>query len=512
MHFSKSDRQFTLSCLTLLVAAFYNVGVCFSQCYLPRANMKALTVQQLQPCQGDVVEMEAAYRPSGVQYQWFKDGSPIPGATAPVYEATVNGNYHFVYRQGDTCQSAFYDLLPVTYRPFPKPASPILNLQTAPGSQDCFQSFTISSNANPADTLVWLNDGVPVTGATQPTFSGNTLGIYRLLVKSAGGCKALSSNAVTTQVNGSFAKFQPRLKVASVIRSGNIQRCQVSWSLNSPLSDTLRRIRLLREKLDAPGVFEAVDTLPLSGTSYSPVDESSSPWDKPYYYRIQGMVKCGADSFYTAPSRWHKCVHLNITRSGNTVNLLWTPYEGFPTASFRILCLNADGQLLDSITGISPEVSSYSYLLSNSNISRFQIEAVSSQTEADYQPWGRISANLPLKTKSNTRPTIQSIPGGDSTSIFNKEVVITSVQNVATAASFRLYPSPSRDGSCVLSLSAPAEAVELYDATGKRQEIGLEAFSGGVRVSAAANLRNGLYFVKVRASGRVSAQRWLLQR
>jgi hypothetical protein len=506
----------SISAIFFILFTFLNSRPSFGQCYLPRANMKAFAAQQLNPCQGEAVEMEAAYRPAGVQYQWYKDGSPIAGAIGPVYQATENGNYHFVYRQGDTCQSTFYDLIPLTYRPFPKPAAPTLNLQNLPDSQNCFQSFTISianvSQFNPTDTLFWLNDGVPVPGANQTTFSGSTLGIYRLLVKSAGGCFALSGNAVTAQLNGSYAKFQPRIKVASVVRSGITQRCQVSWALNSPQSDTLRRIRILRERLNAPGVFEAVDTLPISGTTYTPIDESSSPWERPYYYRIQGMIKCGADSFYTAPSRWHKCVHLNLTRSGNIVNLLWTPYEGFPIASFRILCLNDNGQLLDSITGIPPEVSSYSYLLTNNEISRFQVEAVSSQTEADYMPWGRISANLPLKTKSNTRPTILSIPGGDSTSIFNKEVVVTSVKNRNPALSFQIYPSPSRDGSCILSMANPPDAVDLYDATGRKQAASLQMLPGGVRLQASAEFRNGLYFVKVRSGGRFAVQRWILQR
>lgn len=509
--FSLPVFLFVFNLATGIILLDSNTG--YAQCYLPRANMKALTAQQLRPCQGDAVVMEAAYRPAGVQYQWYKDGSPVAGATDPVFQATENGNYHFVYRQGDTCQSAFFDLVPVVYKPFLKPAVPVLNLQTPPNGQNCFQTFTISSNnVNPSDTLVWLNDGVPVSGASQTTFSGNTLGIYRLLVKSAGGCSALSP-AVPVQVSGAFTKFQPRIERATVVKSGNTQRCKVFWQLNSTMNDTLRRIRILREKLNAPGVFEAVDTIPVSGTSYEPVDESSSPWERPYYYRIQGMVKCGSDSFYTAPSRWHKCIHLNLTRSGNVVNLLWTPYEGFSSNNFKILCLNADGVPIDSIVGISPSVSSFSYPLSNNAVAGFRLEAVSDSMDV-YAPWGRISANIPRKTISNTRPTTQSVTGGDSTSIFNKEVVITSIKELfQQSPAFWLYPSPSRDGSCVLGFSTQPEAVELYDVMGRKQAAALENLpGGGMRLQASKELQNGWYFVKAISGNRVSTQRWLLQR
>lgn len=491
-----------------------------AQCYVPRANLKALTTRQLNPCQGESVLLEAAYRPDSVSYFWFKDGVQIENESGPVYNATQNGVYHFVYFKSgaDSCRSKFYDQVPVNY----KEASvsvPQISLSQAPNSSNCYRSFTISSNVNALDTTVnriWLNDGVPVPAATESSFSGTTPGIYRLRTTptDTNGCDAISAPLVV-QVSGSDAVFIPRIDTASVIKDqAGEQRCQLSLKLKSPVSQRLKNIRILREKLESPAEFELVQTVPVTNdTSYTILDPTSYPWERSYYYRIQPEVSCSSSSdsnFLTAPSKWHKCIHLLITKSQNNYNLLWTPYEGFNLSGYRILCLNANDGLVESIS-VDSAISSYTYTANNPSVVKFQVEGIAKASDS-YNPWGRISANLPRKTKSNTRPTIQSIPGGDSTSLFNKEVVVTSVKDRNPALSFQLYPSPSRDGSCILSIPNHPDAVDLYDATGRKQAATLNRLPGGVRLQASAELQNGLYFVKVRSGGRVSAQRWLLQR
>lgn len=503
------NRNGNLKFFFLWISGLFPVFSSISQCYLPRANMKALTPQMLSPCLGDSVRLEAAYRPDSVQYQWYKDGVPIVGAQASVYKAISNGNYHFVYRRGN-CESQFYDLIPISYRPFPKVAKPQLSLQIPPDSQSCYQSFTLTaSNVSAADTLVWLNAGVPVPGAAGISLQGTVLGLYQLLVKSATGCQAISES-LSVQVSGTDADFKPRIDTASVVRVNGSQRCVMSWQLKNPANARLLKIRALREKTGIPGFFEPLNSTAVgTDSAYLYLDTTSQPWKRPYFYGIQSLVQCGSDSFYTEPSPLHKCIHLNLTRSGNHINLLWSPYSGFAVESYRILGYNATGGLVISIPVDSTV---YTFTNPNPNITSFQIEALAKATDV-YLPFGRISAR-PRKSKSNTRPTIQSIPGGDSTSIFNADVVITSVRAVKkSAAEFNIFPSPSANGGGDIFASSGIQKAEVFDLQGRTQAIQVEEKSSNHwKLWLPASAENGLYFVRVYSGGGNLVKPWLLQR
>lgn len=484
------------------------------QCSLPRANMKALQ-GKLNPCLGDSVIMEAAFRPANVQYQWFKDGIALLGATNPVYKAVSNGDYHFVYRN-NTCQSEFFDKVRLNYKTILSVNAPVLTLVNPPVITNCYNTFTISSNASPSDTMVWLSDGVPVPGASGVNFSGISPGIYQLMVISAGGCRALSAPRVV-QVNGSDTVFIPRIDTASVVNLPDSQRCEVSWRFNNPRNPLINHVKILREKDGAPGEFELAGKVQLAGdtnSSFHFLDSTSKPWKRPYYYRLQPQVQCGSDSFLAAPSKWHKCIHLQHSKNSNLFHLFWTPYEGFQLDSFRIRCLDSAGLLVRSFM-LPSSVTSKTLTADEvpPSVVKFQMEGIAKATD-QYQPWGRINADVPRKTKSNTRPIIQSIPGGDSTSIFNADVVITSVRAVKKAAmEFNIFPSPSGNGGGDVFASSGIQKAEVFDLQGRKQEIMVEEMaSNHWKLWLPASAENGLYFVRVYSGGGNLVKPWLLQR
>jgi hypothetical protein len=143
----------------------------------------------------------------------------------------------------------------------------------------------------------------------------------------------------------------------------------------------------------------------------------------------------------------------------------------------------------------------------------FQIEGIAKATD-QYQPWGRINADVPRKTKSNTRPIIQSIPGGDSSSIFNADVVITSVRAVKKAAvEFNIFPSPSRNGEGDVFASSVIEKAEVFDLRGRKQSLEVEEKAPSHwKLWLPASAENGLYFVRVYSREGNLVRPWLLQR
>jgi len=492
----------------LLIALLYTLfsgKLLFAQCNLPRANLKQLDTFRTRPCQGDTVLLEAAYQAdSSIGYQWFRNGSPIPAATGSVYKATENGNYHFLYRK-DNCLSACYDLIPVSYRAALKPPVPVISLKAAPDTGSCFRNISIRSMQSVGFERVWMNDGRILSGQSDTVLNSDSLGFYRLMLRTPEGCRSFS-DILALQVIGDEGIYKPRIERATTVSDNNgAERCMVFWRTNPNPSSRIKKIRILRET--QPGVFQAVGYAAATDTSF--MDASSNPAQKPYYYRIQPLLQCGSDSFFTAPSPWHRCIHLNVYAQFGYYLLNWTPYAGMQLDNYRILAFNG-ADLIDEVV-LGPAVTSYPYNPQGNTITHFQIEATGTQP---YVPWGRI-AEPPKKTLSNSRPITQFLSCGESA--FNAALTVDTVTSVSAiteqAIGFRLFPSPSADGRCEVHAGTSIEDLQVMDVQGRRQEVSIRPSDAGRwQVVLPENARNGLYLVQIRSGKKMAALKWVLER
>ncbi len=151
------------------------------------------------PCYGKEARFEAIAEGENIRYQWYKNGTPIPGAVQNVLvipsatEADTG-----VYRLGvfnDICQDYPQYSIPSRLELFPE------DIETDPVTQHAFTGDAVSFSvvARGVDLKYqWRKDGVPIPGATQSTYiifpvRMEHAGTYDVLIN--GECTMLSRPA-----------------------------------------------------------------------------------------------------------------------------------------------------------------------------------------------------------------------------------------------------------------------------------------------------------------------------
>ena len=146
-------------------------------------------------CVGETLalDLELANNSSSNQYQWYKDGNPIAGATSSVYTvasptAADEGEYQLEGREG--CASIFSEVIEVTIGTSTAPVVQAIS----PGDTICEgTAFTLQSLlAGFIDSYQWLKDGNPIAGANSSDFSISNpsvsdAGDYSLVVENTCG-------------------------------------------------------------------------------------------------------------------------------------------------------------------------------------------------------------------------------------------------------------------------------------------------------------------------------------
>ncbi|GAB3891578.1 S8 family serine peptidase [Spirosoma agri] len=125
-------------------------------------------------CQGNSVTLRAG---TGTDYtfQWLRNGQPISGATSSTILAATAGNY--TVQVANACLPVVSTAIPVTVR---TAQTPVITVN----------SFTLTANAT--SDIQWLLNGVPITGATNPTYVVVQTGRYSVR-GNVNGCGALTS-------------------------------------------------------------------------------------------------------------------------------------------------------------------------------------------------------------------------------------------------------------------------------------------------------------------------------
>lgn len=123
------------------------------------------------------------------QYQWYRNGIKIDGATSSGYLPVVDGEY-WVEATENGCTTAS-DHLVVTYSPEPDTAhiSALGDTTFCQGNSVDLELYTLGGY-----TINWAIDGEPVSGATSDTYTATETGIYTAQVMNI-SC-TISSNPI----------------------------------------------------------------------------------------------------------------------------------------------------------------------------------------------------------------------------------------------------------------------------------------------------------------------------
>lgn len=152
-------------------------------------------------CEDNSISLTASASGSTpIYYQWFKDFSPISGATSTLYEIlnadTVDmGNYYC--KATNVCGSDSTNIAYLTVN-----TNPTISAQTSPNSSICAgQSMTFSVTALGASPLSyqWYYNSAKINGATNNTYAINSVqasdaGVYYCIVSNY--CSSKTSDAI----------------------------------------------------------------------------------------------------------------------------------------------------------------------------------------------------------------------------------------------------------------------------------------------------------------------------
>ena len=144
-------------------------------------------------CQGSNIILSVASQP-GTSIQWKRNNVDIAGATESTYAANQAGAYTAVVSAGANCSTTSNS---ITINVVPGPTAAI----TA-GSSTVFcqgGNVVLTAASVTGATYQWLNNGVPVNGATTTSYTASNSGSYNILVTTS-AC-ASTSNTIDVLVN-----------------------------------------------------------------------------------------------------------------------------------------------------------------------------------------------------------------------------------------------------------------------------------------------------------------------
>ena len=170
-------------------------------------------------CEGGNVLLQANTG-ADLSYQWYRDEQAISGAVSSTLLANRTGNYTVQVANG---------CLPV------RSAAVAVAVQSAQVPVITATGFTLTSNAT--GTIQWLLNGIPIPGATGPTFTVVQSGRYSVR-GSVNGCgEAISADVVLTILATELA---PQDETISVYPNPATRQVTVSVAGVAPYSSTIR--------------------------------------------------------------------------------------------------------------------------------------------------------------------------------------------------------------------------------------------------------------------------------
>jgi putative conserved repeat domain protein len=127
-------------------------------------------------------------------YQWYKDNTPIAGATSATYQATAAGSYKVRSVPGSNCPMTSAEVKLNT-----RATTDLLTIEGGETQVKCTgQTITLTSKLKDTSltgTYKWYKNGTEISGASANTYGATDIGSYYVTLTEAGGC-VIKSNVV----------------------------------------------------------------------------------------------------------------------------------------------------------------------------------------------------------------------------------------------------------------------------------------------------------------------------
>ena len=181
------------------LAGTYSVLITNNGCSAAASNTSSITVTALPTgtiipanatiCSGSSQLLTAT---GGTSYQWSRNGTPISGATAATYSATLAGTYS-VLITNNGCSAAASNISRLQLPALPTGTIIPANATICSGSSQLL-------TATGGTAYQWSRNGIPISGATSATYSATLAGTYSVAITN-NGCSAAATNTATIIVN-----------------------------------------------------------------------------------------------------------------------------------------------------------------------------------------------------------------------------------------------------------------------------------------------------------------------
>jgi hypothetical protein len=170
-------------------------------------------------CQGSTLTLQANTG-TGLLYQWYRDNQVISGAVSSTLQATTTGSY--AVQVANSC-------------PAVRSAAVAISVQTAQVPVITTTGFTLTSNV--VGNTQWLLNGIPIPGATAPSYSVVQSGRYAVR-GSVNGCgEAISADVVLAILAN---EPDPQEEEISVYPNPATRQVTVSVASSIPYASTIQ--------------------------------------------------------------------------------------------------------------------------------------------------------------------------------------------------------------------------------------------------------------------------------
>ncbi len=179
-------------------------------------------------CSGDTVTLTTS---GGVQYQWYRGGGALAGATNTTLQVHTSGMYAVKVTNGLSCSDSTTTPAMVTVSPSPSAALVVsgpLNFCVGNSVQ-----LTAPGTIQSGYTYTWTKDNGIINGATAPQFSAQSSGTYSVIV-TLGICVDTLTNGVVVLVDSlpPLAGFTPVISGTQVQLTNTSRRANTySWDM-----------------------------------------------------------------------------------------------------------------------------------------------------------------------------------------------------------------------------------------------------------------------------------------
>jgi hypothetical protein len=409
-------------------------------------------------CPGSSATLLAITEATGINYQWYFNGNPINSGNEATLEITAGGNYQVLITQAEcsaVSQTLFISTLPAVVLP------QLTVTSLSPGCSG--GNALVSADGGSFQSFLWSN------GETTQSIEVNESGEYSVELADNNGCQA-TAGPITVNLS-----LQDPLPICIVSVNQNTNNNIIVWE---PLFSEVTSGYTIYKESNVANEYVSIGSVSY-GQDGLFEDPNSNATVQASRYRIALVDTCGIESFLTPH---HKTIHLTSNLGvNNTVNLIWSHYEGFFFGSYNIY-RGTDANNLSLLATIASNLNSYTDLapLTGASYYVIEIEGVSCDPTRD--------VILSRSNVINTNPS----------NLKYSEQPLLAVYPNPTSAYVRINMSAETIGNELVITDITGLTLHKEKITNEQMSISLEAFAAGI------------YFIQLHGDGHVLASRQIV--